>query len=192
MADAYNFIRSRRRARTASYPDVFTTMATAGRSPDVNGNFKTRPGATPAWQDARAGRPGDQFGSGMTPTRDWNNFFISHRNDPTETPNGASAQAAHDDIPSSGMGPSLAPENPSMASDIAPGPDDPFWNDNSIPDPSNPSSYLTATMNSQAKYFNGLGVPIPQPGLPPNPKVPPLPSVQSISPDQDYLSGLNF
>lgn len=143
-----------------------------------------------AWQDARTVRPGDQFGNGMTPIKDWNSFFISHRNDNVSPlPAGVTPQTAKNDIPS---GPSLTPENPSAAADIAPGPSDPFWNQTTMPDPSNPSSYLDATMNSQAKYFNALGVPIPQPGQQPNAKVPPLPSPQAIAPDGDYQNNLSF
>jgi len=156
-------------------------MAADGRSMSASGNYKTRPGATTAWQDSREARPGDQFGNGLTAPAVWDSFF--HKGDKGGTDAGVTPQTAKNDLPSMGDPTdwtSPAAWEPSLTGDA--GSTDSSYLDTIAPSAANPDSYVGAAVRSQDGYFSNLGAPIARPQLNTSAMtVPPLPNVDAIS-----------
>lgn len=96
--------------------------------------------------------PGDNFGGGLTPSSTWNSFF---KNTPRPGSSlgdmGVTGQQAKNDMPS------LAPDNPTPASDLAEWAQPDAWQ----PSASNPASYTAAVADGATKYFNDQGAPMP-------------------------------
>lgn len=83
---------------------------------------------------------------GLTDQKTWDSFFGKKAAPVMPKPEWAKP---------SNVGPTLAPDNPSSAIDMGAA----TWN-NDAPLPSNPSSYVQATAQSAARYFDEAGSPI--------------------------------